>query len=227
MSEEFKSGIGFYPVGQIRLASGKGAHFIQYPLNSWNGIDELGIMKGLTRKTNQSLLDFRKQIIQAKDFNSSYQGVLNCVYNNLNINEDYSAPNIIAKKTFNLLNAPTSKAEFLTLRKSAEEKYIEPKITYKDMIFEFKNTIHEDPKDTFTFIDKDPETGKEIYYYDDYQTSTVEQEGIKFIMHKDINQIYTTLIYTPNELEEDFVAEYMYYDSYNEIWHLYEEKANV
>ena len=105
-------------VGQIIA----GAYFDGYQIYNatlWNPIDELGLVKNIYRRPNESNIVFRNRIVNTKECNSSKQGLINSICSAL----DLTKFTVNDKTIYYTNNQPLSYFEYNKLPQSIKSQY--------------------------------------------------------------------------------------------------------
>jgi len=98
----------------------------------WNQFDEMGLLVGLKRIPRESNIDFRSRIINREKYNSTKQGLINFISQQLYM-DSY---NVTEKKSFSVQNAPLSRYQYDQII-DPDEEYFAPQVITEAGTFTF------------------------------------------------------------------------------------------
>ena len=164
-----------------------------YTTTIWNSWDDIGLLKGLNRKPNENNIDLRNRIVNTVNFNTTKQGLINSISNNLHVDEY----NVLDKKIFFTQEAPLSYRAYKEFTNKTQP-YQPPIIIDGDLTFKFP--IEVDYEGSFDGFD---DTIPWKYKYD-FEKITVSNGDKQWTLWKDPGQNFYSIWeanYAPLELK--------------------------
>jgi len=180
-----------------------GAYISNYPIyktNIWNNWDDHALIKSLSRRPNEDNIIFRNRIINAKDYNSTRQGIINWLSDSF----DLSKYNINDKKIFNSIHLPMSYMQYNKLVNKTDD-YFPPEVIADGITFKFPLDDLNLSSDVVGFEGIDDDNNPYKYYYS-YEKTVIYDITFtkKWTLWKNIDQSYFTIFegnYAPVEIK--------------------------
>jgi len=180
-----------------------GAYISNYPIyktNIWNNWDDHALIKSLSRRPNEDNIIFRNRIINAKDYNSTRQGIINWLSDSF----DLSKYNINDKKIFNSIHLPMSYMQYNKLVNKTDD-YFPPEVIADGITFKFPVDDLNLSSDVVEFEGVDESNYPLKYYYSYEKTVIYNTTFLKsWTLWKNIDQSYFTIFegnYAPVEIK--------------------------
>ena len=169
-----------------------GAYISNYPIyktNIWNNWDDHALIKSLSRRPNEDNIIFRNRIINAKDYNSTRQGIINWLSDSF----DLSKYNINDKKIFNSIHLPMSYMQYNKLVNKTDD-YFPPEVIADGITFKFPVDDLNLSSDVVEFEGVDESNYPLKYYYSYEKTVIYNTTFLKsWTLWKNIDQSYFTI----------------------------------
>ncbi len=190
--------LGISRIGDVVVGAYVGNYTV-YKVDIWNSWDELGLIKGITRRPNENNLVFRNRIVIAKNYNASKQGMINW------LSDSFDADKYIVrdKKIYTSINPPLSYMQYNKLT-DKDEEYFPPEVIADSMTYRFP--IDDlDLSDTPVEFDGYDGLGNPLKYTYSFEKTVIWDitKTKTWTLWKDINQAYFPLwegSNVPNEL---------------------------
>ena len=236
MAQNTIAGVGIYQIGSsfVNAFDEWGVAVDSFRVNAWNSLDELGALKGCYRLPTENNILFRSRILNVHDVNSTQQGLINNINNNLalsdyNVNDKliyYSTENPLSYNMFG--NIPLN--ILFDSSGDAVYDYYSPQIdiypnlggsTPYTIYFPVDEISYGMPEITYSgYIDSSGNiggSGNPYSYYCNADETTVTVNfpdigNVTWSLWKDINQGYYS-IWTTNYAPQKLVLRYQIFDT--------------
>lgn len=182
--------LGIGRVGNI-VAGANVSNYTIYKVDIWNSWDELGLMKGLYRRPNESNIVYRSRIVDAVAYNASRQGLTNYLSKSM----DLETFNVNNKFVYLSVNAPLSYIQYNKITDPTED-YFPPQVIVDGVTFQFPMDDLNLSGSTVEFDGLDGDGNPWKYTYDFEKTviyEPIETPTTTWTLWKNIDQSYLTI----------------------------------